>query len=84
MGPCGRVKHLQGLRPVMTEQRDHTHPTADEPAWDDPDFCPFCGTRLPDGGPGFIAHIEDAATCRARFDAWRENIVDDIGGEWSG
>ncbi|XVH33742.1 DUF7501 family protein (plasmid) [Haloferacaceae archaeon DSL9] len=29
-------------------------------------------------------HTEDSTPCRERFDAWRQNIVEDIGGEWSG
>ena len=65
---------------------DHDHPPEDSPNWDDPDYCPFCGQRLPDGGPGFFDHIrtEDNAVCRKRFEDWRENVAEDIGGEWSG
>jgi hypothetical protein len=62
----------------------HSHPASDSPNWDDPDFCPFCGARLTDGGAGFMDHIETADTCRERFDDWRENIAGDVGGEWSG
>ncbi|WP_436934847.1 DUF7501 family protein [Halovenus marina] len=64
----------------MTED----HPPRDSPGWDNPDCCPFCGTSLSDGGMGFIDHIEDEATCRERFEAWRAQIRDDIGGEWGG
>lgn len=65
---------------------EHDHPSRDSPEWDNPDFCPFCGEQLPDGGPGFIDHVRETenATCRERFETWRENVVDDIGGDWSG
>ncbi|WP_254522045.1 DUF7501 family protein [Natrinema caseinilyticum] len=65
---------------------EHDHPAPNSPGWDNPDFCPFCGHRLPDGGPGFVDHIQNDAnaTCRDRFEEWRENVADDIGGEWSG
>lgn len=52
--------------------------------WDDPDACPFCGARLPDGGPGFVNHIEEREACRLGFERWRENAAGDIGGEWTG
>jgi hypothetical protein len=52
--------------------------------WDDPDVCPFCGTRLVDGGAGFIDHIEESEPCRLGFEEWRENVAGDVGGEWSG
>lgn len=60
----------------------HDHPSPESAAWDTPDYCPFCGDELPDGGPGFYDHVQeqDNATCLERFDAWRENVVDDIGG----
>ena len=60
------------------------HPPRDSPAWDNPDCCPFCGAALSDGGGGFMDHIADAETCRERFLAWREQVRDDIGGEWGG
>ncbi|WP_349770077.1 DUF7501 family protein [Halobaculum limi] len=63
---------------------DHAHPSRDAPGWDDPDFCPFCGTRLADPGSGFIDHLGVAPECRDRFDAWREHVTGDIGGEWGG
>lgn len=62
----------------------HSHPPRDGPGWDDPDFCPFCGERLTDAGAGFMSHVDESSTCRERFDAWRENVADDVGGEWSG
>lgn len=62
----------------------HDHPEPEAPGWDDPDFCPFCGARLADPGAGFLDHLEDAETCRRRFDEWRENVLEDVGGEWSG
>lgn len=55
-----------------------------EAVWNDPDYCPFCGTELADGGAGFIDHVDDAPECGERFDEWLEAIRDDIGGEWSG
>ena len=62
----------------------HSHPPRESPDWTDPDFCPFCGEKLTDGGGGFIDHIEEAPACEERFESWREGIVDDIDGEWSG
>lgn len=62
----------------------HDHPDADAPGWDNPDYCPFCGTELTDPGSGFMDHLEDAQTCRQRFEDWRENIAGDLGDEWSG
>ena len=52
--------------------------------WDDPETCPFCHASLPDGGPGFISHIDDHPRCRRDFDQWRENVAGDIKGEWAG
>jgi hypothetical protein len=63
---------------------DYSHPEPGTGEWDDPDFCPFCGTELNDPGAGFIAHVEAAPTCRRRFEAWREGVTDDIGSEWGG
>ncbi|WP_336036971.1 DUF7501 family protein [Halobacterium yunchengense] len=62
----------------------HSHPPRDSPEWDDPDFCPFCGAKLTDGGAGFVDHLEDAPECARRFEQWREQVVDDVGGEWGG
>ncbi|WP_255151383.1 DUF7501 family protein [Halorarius halobius] len=56
----------------------------DAPAWDDPDYCPFCGTRLTSGGAGFIDHLEASPDCETRFAEWLEHVRDDIGGEWGG
>jgi hypothetical protein len=61
-----------------------THPPRDSPEWDNPDVCPFCGADLPDGGAGFMDHVDEAPECRARFEAWVERVRDDIGGDWSG
>jgi hypothetical protein len=61
---------------------DHTHPEEGTTDWETPDYCPFCGTGLRDGGAGFMEHIEDAPTCRERFQVWRENVASDVGGEW--
>lgn len=63
---------------------DNSHPPADSPDWDNPDYCPFCGAALADGGAGFIDHVDENPECKRRFDAWRERVSDDIGGEWSG
>jgi hypothetical protein len=60
------------------------HPSRDSPEWDNPDLCPFCGAALSDGGIGFIDHIDDAPMCKEKFEAWREQIRGDIGGEWGG
>ncbi|WP_080510570.1 DUF7501 family protein [Halorubrum kocurii] len=60
------------------------HPPRDSPEWNNPDLCPFCGAALSDGGVGFIDHIADAPKCEERFEAWRGQIRDDIGGEWGG
>jgi nucleotide-binding universal stress UspA family protein len=59
-------------------------PSTDETRWDDPERCPFCGGGLEDGGPGFISHIRTSPECAAAFGTWREQVADDIGGEWSG
>lgn len=52
--------------------------------WDDPERCPFCGASLPDGGAGFIDHIAVTPSCAHAFERWRDDVVDDIAGEWSG
>ena len=52
--------------------------------WNDPETCPFCGAALSDGGQGFIDHVEASPACMGSFDDWREQITDDVGGEWSG
>lgn len=52
--------------------------------WDDPNRCPFCGTGLPDGGPGFMTHVDESPECSIEFERWREQIASDIGGEWTG
>ncbi|MBX0295682.1 DUF7501 family protein [Haloarcula nitratireducens] len=62
----------------------HDHPQRDSPDWENPDFCPFCGAGLTDGGAGFVDHIEDSPPCEARFESWREQIADDVGSEWGG
>jgi hypothetical protein len=61
-----------------------THPQRDDADWDNPDLCPFCGASLTDGGAGFMDHVDEHETCRERFEAWLENIRDDVEGEWSG
>lgn len=62
-----------------------SHAATDEHSgWDDPDYCPFCGTELTDAGAGFIDHVDADAECGERFEAWLEAIRDDIGGEWGG
>lgn len=61
-----------------------THPPRDSTNWDNPDYCAFCGVELEDGGAGFMAHVEESPECHERFEAWLENVGDDIGGEWSG
>jgi hypothetical protein len=60
------------------------HPPRDSDRWDNPDYCPFCGSELTDPGAGFIDHLDSAPTCGARFDEWLDAIRDDMGGEWSG
>lgn len=52
--------------------------------WDDPERCPFCGDETPDGGAGFIDHIETEAGCARAFERWREGVREDIEGEWAG
>jgi hypothetical protein len=69
---------------AVDSRMTHDHPEPDAPSWDNPDFCPFCGTELTDGGAGFMDHIEAADTCKQRFEDWRENIAGDVGGEWGG
>lgn len=69
-----------------TSMSDDDHPPSDAPNWDNPDYCPFCGQALVDGGAGFYDHIQKEAndTCQERFEAWRENIAGDVDGEWGG
>jgi hypothetical protein len=62
----------------------YDHPEPHDSNWDDPDFCPFCGAALTNGGAGFVDHIDEFETCKQRFEDWRENIAGDIGGEWGG
>ncbi|MFB6078644.1 MAG: hypothetical protein ABEJ80_06680 [Halarchaeum sp.] len=52
--------------------------------WDHPEVCPWCGADVEDGGAGFMDHIEERASCKEAFEAWRENVAGDVGGEWSG
>ncbi|ADD07051.1 uncharacterized protein Nmag_3501 [Natrialba magadii ATCC 43099] len=52
--------------------------------WTDPIACPFCGDELASPGAGFVDHIHESATCEAEFEFWRENISDDVAGEWAG
>ena len=59
-------------------------PDPEDVDWEDPDVCPFCGARLPDGGAGFVDHADANPDCGARFEEWKENVAGDIGGEWSG
>lgn len=66
------------------DMTDHAHPPRDAVDWEHPDFCPFCGTELVDGGAGFIDHVGRSPECRDRFAVWRERVAKDIGGEWGG
>jgi hypothetical protein len=63
---------------------DHSHPQRDSPDWDNPDYCPFCGAPLTDGGAGFIDHVDESPPCAERFEAWRQNVAGDVAGDWSG
>lgn len=56
----------------------------DAPVWDAPDYCPFCGTALSDGGAGFVDHLDGFPDCERRFAEWVERVREDIGGEWGG
>lgn len=60
------------------------NPSRDAPSWDAPDRCPFCAAKLTDGGAGFIDHIAVSPSCHGRFETWREAVVNDIEGDWSG
>lgn len=83
-------------RPATTRTAEavspHALPTGVQPTpgwdeahrWEDPERCPFCGAGLVDGGAGFIDHIGASDDCSDAFEDWREGIVDDIGGEWTG
>lgn len=72
------------LRDESDDMTEHSHPSPDLPDWNRPDFCPFCGAELTDGGGGFIDHLDDAPECEERFAVWRQRITEDIGGEWGG
>jgi hypothetical protein len=78
------LSYIDILQARTIHMENHDHPPVNSSNWDNPDFCPFCGQRLPDGGPGVVDHIEEKETCRQRFEDWRENIADDIEAEWSG
>lgn len=54
------------------------------PRWSGPEQCPFCGSSLADGGPAFVDHLGRSPACEAGFDAWREQVTDDIAGGWPG
>ncbi|MFC6732147.1 MULTISPECIES: hypothetical protein [unclassified Haladaptatus] len=59
-------------------------PSTTTPVWRDPEHCPFCGAELVDGGPAFMAHIDDSQSCNQGFSLWRQQVADDIGSEWGG
>lgn len=61
-----------------------SHLPSDSPAWDDPDYCPFCGAALTDGGAGFMDHVEDSDACADRFESWLDPVREDMDGEWGG
>jgi len=62
----------------MDGSADDSHPSRDSDDWINPDLCVFCGENLSDGGAGFIAHIQTAETCAARFEEWLANISGDM------
>ncbi|WP_266076406.1 DUF7501 family protein [Haladaptatus caseinilyticus] len=64
----------------MSSQTQRTRRTS----WTNPERCPFCDAHLNDGGWGFIAHIRANPRCETEYDAWRERIASDMGGEWGG
>jgi hypothetical protein len=49
-----------------------------------PRFLSVLWTETGRRGGGFIDQLDDAPACADRFEAWREQVVDDVGGEWSG
>lgn len=68
----------------LTKHMDEAHPSRESPDWERPDYCPFCGVELADSGAGFVDHVAASPVCEERFEAWREAVADDIGGEWGG
>ncbi|SFC42764.1 hypothetical protein SAMN05444422_108101 [Halobiforma haloterrestris] len=61
-----------------------SHPPRDSADWDNPDCCPFCGATLPDGGGGFMDHVDETSVCNERFRDWLERVREDMEGEWGG
>ena len=61
-----------------------SHPPRDSPDWERPDFCPFCGIELADGGAGFVDHLDDAPECTDRFETWRARVIEKVEDEWDG
>ena len=53
-------------------------------SWDDPTRCPFCLAELESEGAGFIDHIDESPVCRQGFGTWRDEVANDVAGEWSG
>lgn len=68
----------------MSTMAPPTIEVGQEPRWDDPERCPFCGSLLADGGAGFIDHTDESPSCKAAFDRWREQVSGDVVGEWTG
>lgn len=54
------------------------------PTWSGPERCPFCGASLADGGPAFMDHLGRHSACEKGFEAWRDQVTDDIAGGWPG
>lgn len=42
--------------------------------------CLFCGDPIADPGEGFYAHVEEAPSCRFRWEDWMVQIPKDHGG----
>lgn len=46
----------------------------------DDHVCEFCGQELPDPGPSFLKHLDEADTCKWLWFAYRPRVQQEAGG----
>ncbi|UWG50030.1 Uncharacterized protein AArcCO_0709 [Halalkaliarchaeum sp. AArc-CO] len=68
----------------MAVMSTKTTPPPPAPDWVAPSQCPFCEAALADPGAGFMEHLRENPTCERGFEQWRNNVADDMRGEWGG